>query len=97
MNWRMPAPCETCPFNSDGPGLFLRMTLRRWPAILRGLRSDQHFICHKTSDETGNGTNLICAGALEWQHKRGLSSNLERIMERIDDLVDRGLVKKGRK
>lgn len=84
--WKTAAPCADCPFNSSGPGLHLRRSLGpgRWRAILQALRSDRHFTCHKTTEETGNGTNLMCAGALAWQIKRGLSSNLERVMSRLD-------------
>jgi hypothetical protein len=69
----------------------LRRSLERgrMAEIKRALRNDQHFICHKTSDETGNGTNLMCAGALAWQRKRGLSSNLERVMSALDYFMTR--------
>lgn len=85
MKWRMDAKCADCPFAESGPGRHLRRTLKpaRWREILAALRRDQHFICHKTSHETGNGTNLICAGAIEWQEARGLSSQLQRVCERI--------------
>jgi len=46
-------------------------------------------MCHKTTRETGNGTNLVCAGAMRWQHKRDLLSNLERVMERVDAIWSR--------
>lgn len=84
--WKMAAPCADCPFSASKAGKHLRRTLGRARVreIETALRSDQHFVCHKTSDETGNGTNLICAGALAWQEERGLSSNLQRVMERLE-------------
>ena len=62
--YRMPAPCANCPFNRTGAGAALRRSLRRgrWAEILRALRSDGHFMCHKTTRETGTGAELICAG-----------------------------------
>lgn len=79
-------PCIDCPFNKRGPGLRLRRSLRpgRMAEIERALRSDQHFTCHKTTVNTGDGSNRICAGSIEWQEKRGLSSNYLRICERLD-------------
>ncbi len=81
----MNEPCVDCPFNESGPGLHLRKSLRpgRWQEILRGLKRDTHFTCHKTADETGDGSDLVCAGALAWQEERGLSSNYQRVMERL--------------
>jgi hypothetical protein len=84
--WRMPEPCVDCPFNASGPGRHLRDTLRgeRWRGILRALRSDGHFICHKTGDDTGDGSQLVCAGSIAWQEAHGLSSQYVRICERLD-------------
>lgn len=84
--WRVANRCEDCPFSNSGPGLHLRKSLGRgcWAEILNGLCHDMHFHCHKTTDETGNGTNLVCAGSLEWSDKHGVSQNLCRIMERIE-------------
>jgi len=56
----------------------------RWREILKALQRGEHFICHKTTHETGDGSNLICAGSIEWQEKRGIVSNLKQIMERLD-------------
>lgn len=85
MKWRMAEPCVNCPFNTKGEGLVLRRSLRpgRWRDILAALRADQHFICHKTTSDTGDGSNLVCAGALAWQEARGLSSQYQRICERL--------------
>lgn len=89
MKWKMEAPCADCPFNADGPGAHLRRSLgrARIAEIHKALRSDRHFVCHKTTHETGNGTNLVCAGALAWQEERGLSSNFVRVMERLDSIT----------
>lgn len=78
--------CADCPFASAGPGLYLRKTLRRgrWREILTSLRMDHHFLCHKTTEETGDGSKLHCAGSIDWQIKHcGQPSQLARIMERI--------------
>jgi hypothetical protein len=88
--WRTKKPCEDCPFNRSGPGLRLRKSLgpSRWREITtQMLQGQKHFICHKTSDETGNGSNLICAGSINFQEKHNTSSNLQRVMERIERLV----------
>jgi hypothetical protein len=89
MKWRMQKPCRNCPFTKTRAGIHLWQSLsiqfRR--ETMLALRNNQHFICHETSTETGNGTNLMCAGAITWQHKRGVSSNLERVMSRIQSLT----------
>ncbi len=91
MKWRMDKPCVDCPFNSSGPGLRLRKSLAatRWREIRSSLIQGNHFTCHKTTHEAGNGSNLICAGAIEWQEERGVTSQLQRIMERCDAMKDR--------
>lgn len=84
--WRTLVPCADCPFNPTGPGARLRRSLgrARMAEIKRALLSDRHFTCHKTTVETGNGTNLMCAGAIAFQESRGAPSNLQRIFERLD-------------
>lgn len=86
MSWRMEKMCANCPFAKSGPGKHLRESLRseRWREILTVLRRDGHFTCHKTTDETGDGSNLMCAGAIEWQEKHAVVGQFQRIMERID-------------
>ena len=87
MQWRMPQMCADCPFAPSGPGLRLRRSLGkgRWTEIIQCLKRDKHFICHKTSNETGNATNLICAGSIEYSEDHNIPpSQLQRIMERID-------------
>jgi hypothetical protein len=78
--------CVDCPFARTGPGAHLRRTLQRgrWREILTGLLNEQHFMCHKTTPETGDGSNRVCAGAIEWQDRRGVSSQYVRICERLD-------------
>lgn len=91
MTWRQPEPCSNCPFNNSGEGLLLKKSLApgRWAEILDGLRNDEAFFCHKTTYETGDGTNLYCAGALAWQRKRGMDSNFMRVMERLEYITQR--------
>lgn len=85
-DWRMPEPCRDCPFNKSGPGLRLRRSLAsgRMAEIKRGLRRGDYFTCHKTTVETGNGSRLLCAGALAYQEAQGVSSNYQRVCERIE-------------
>lgn len=86
LRWRVETMCADCPFSKTEAGRALRASLRpgRMENILATLRNDGHFLCHKTTTETGNGTNLQCAGALAWQKKQGLPPNqLARIAERI--------------
>lgn len=85
MIWRMREKCADCPFAKSGPGLHLRKSLRpgRWFDILADLRAGKHFTCHKTTEETGNNTNLVCAGAIEWQEKHGCISAIVQIMGRL--------------
>lgn len=66
--------------------------------ITATLRTDGHFHCHKTTmhtddDEASTRNALLCAGAIEWQEKRGYSSQLVRIMERIDSIQVRAVKK----
>lgn len=86
MKWKTDRKCDNCPFAASGPGYFLYRSLRRsrWRGILRALRNGKHFYCHQTTRETGNGSNLICAGAHEWQLRHlGQPSDLAQVMERI--------------
>lgn len=84
--WRMAKPCADCPFNKKGPGLRLRRTLARgrWKEITDGLKAGAYFMCHKTTAETGNGTNLLCAGSIAYQEERGTSSNYQRVCESLE-------------
>lgn len=91
MKWRVKKQCDNCPFATSGPGLRLRRHLNpgRWRGILAGLRNETHFVCHKTAEYEGDedvlvGPALVCAGSIEWQHKRGLKSRLERLIEAFE-------------
>ena len=89
--WRMAAMCDNCPFAESGAGLHLRKSLGpgRWREITSGLRHDHSFNCHKTTAETGDGSELMCAGSIEWMNARGVSTNLLRQMERCDAIFGR--------
>jgi hypothetical protein len=82
----MPKKCADCPFHGSGPGLALRLTLRsgRWKAILKALAAGKFFPCHKTTTETGDGSNRVCRGSIEWQEKRGYSSAYVRLAKWLD-------------
>ena len=84
--WRTKAMCVDCPFAKSGPGARLRKILRpgRWREVTSGLLRQEHFYCHKTTEETGDGSNLVCAGAIEWQDKHGTSAQYVRICERLE-------------
>lgn len=96
--WRMPKMCLDCPWNTTPEGKHLRASLgrRRVNEIERGLLGGEHFICHKTSDEVGNGTNLVCAGALEFQDEHGVSSNYVRVCENLDWIASERAKRKGK-
>ena len=86
MTWRVKQPCGDCPFTNSPAGVHLRRTLgpSRWHKITDGLRRGEWFICHETTEETGDGSNLTCAGAIAWQSRRGLSSQYVRLMQRVE-------------
>lgn len=86
MKWKQDTKCADCPFRTSGPGYALYRTIRRtvWRTVLRNLRTGGHFYCHRTTRDTGDGTNLICAGAHEWQLRHiGQPSDLAQVMERL--------------
>jgi hypothetical protein len=88
VHWKTDKKCDNCPFSTSGPGYHLYRSLRRsfWRQLLRDLRQGKHFYCHKTTTETGNGTNLICAGAHEWQLRHiGQPSDLAQVMIRLGE------------
>ncbi len=87
MTYRMEKPCTDCPFDDSVRGNHLRKSLRRgrMAEIKRDLMNDGHFMCHKTTDETGDNSNLICAGSIEWQEAQGVgASQYLRICERLE-------------
>jgi len=98
--WKLEAPCNNCPFSDEGAGLQLRLSLARgrWDEILSGLLDGQHFLCHKTTgdaEENDDGEEVryphakMCAGARLWQHERGIVSDAEQIMTRLETLNQR--------
>jgi hypothetical protein len=106
VSWRMPEPCDNCPFSQSKAGKFLRSTLR--PSFVReteeNLLRGGHFLCHKTTraagwDEDGNysivGPELVCAGAIEWQAERGITADLVQIMERLESIGCKSTTKDG--
>lgn len=89
--WRMPEKCANCPFAESGDGLRLRKALAkgRWQSIIAGLMRGEYFMCHKTTTETGNGTKLLCAGAIEFQEENGCTSNYQRVCENLEYFAKR--------
>src|ERR1041385_5261736 len=86
--WRMARQCPDCPFAESGPSRPLRKSLRHgmFAEIKTGLRRGAHFLCHQTTGQTGDGSNLVCAGAIEWQAKRGIGivADYVQVCERLD-------------
>lgn len=90
MKYRMDAACQACPFTETVEGAHLRNSLMpgRWDGILNDLRRGRHFTCHKHGRETGDGSNLICAGSIDWQAAHGFGqSDALQIMERLTTFV----------
>lgn len=83
--WRQEKPCNDCPFNIRGKGRHLRDSLQpgRWAEITHGLEHGQVFQCHQTTPETGDGSDLICAGALAYQIKRRCVPDTLQLAERL--------------
>ena len=92
MQWKLESMCDDCPFATSGKGLYLRKSLGkgRWKEILDSLHHSC-FPCHKTSTETGNGKNIVCAGAYAYQVKHDLWPQYRQVMERITEMKKRGL------
>ena len=90
FRWRMTKMCEDCPFMEHGAGLHLRKSLRpqRWNEIVLGVTMGEKFDCHQTTDETGNGTNLYCAGALDYQKARGIETPYMRICRGFEGVAE---------
>jgi len=83
-DWRMLVACADCPFNRTGSGAILRRTLRRWPRILADLRARKHFLCHKTTRATGDGSRKVCAGAIAYQARHRCVSQYQQVCERLE-------------
>lgn len=90
FRWRTTKRCEDCPFNPSGPGLILRESLNggRWDEIKRGLLAGAKFDCHQTTKETGNGTNLYCAGALEFQRSAGIHTDYMTLCKGLEGVAE---------
>jgi len=91
MQWKLESMCDNCPFATSGEGLHLRRSLGkgRWKEILDSLHHSC-FPCHKTSTETGNGRNIVCAGSYEYQVKHNLWPQYRQIMERLCEMKKNG-------
>lgn len=95
MKWKVEKMCGNCPFAKEGEGAHLRESLgEQWPRIIKSLEYSC-FPCHKTTEATGNSTNLICAGALQYQEERGLSPQYKQVMERLSAMEKRKEQKDG--
>ena len=93
--YAMPKMCDNCPFAKRGKGAALRRSLARgrMDEIKRGLSRGGHFFCHKTTTASGfteddeayftRGQELVCAGAIAWQAKRGIVADAIQIVERL--------------
>ena len=81
FTWRMPTPCADCPLSDSKAGKHLAKSLNpgRIQGIKAGLLQGGHFMCHETTRQIGNGSNLVCAGALDFQHARGITSRYEEM------------------
>ncbi len=84
--WKMPAKCDNCPFSDSEAGLHLRRSLgvERWEEITNALLHYEHFLCHKTTEECGDGSKLVCGGSIEWQAAHGIVANYIQIRERLE-------------
>lgn len=84
MNFNLKKPCKECPFIK---GSCTNITLRegRLEEIVKDIRSDMSFICHKTLD---NKEKEHCGGALIFLEKENNPNQMMRIAERIG-LYDR--------
>jgi len=90
FRWRVEKMCENCPFMEDGDGYALRQSLSpgRWDEIVRGIMAGQRFPCHKTTRETGNGTDLYCAGALERQALHKIETDYMRLCRSLEGVQE---------
>ncbi len=82
MNYTMTTPCDACPFLAKFKRSFTVKQLEQ--------HASGEFACHKTcevDDETGNfepqKKSVHCAGMLIYLEKRGRSTQMMRICERL--------------
>lgn len=90
MNYKLKTPCKTCPFRKEGG---IRLTKGRAREIIATTGNPgAEFACHSTvdydhEDEHGEvelaGGEQHCVGALIFGEKRGTSSQMARIAERL--------------
>lgn len=80
-------PCANCPFRKDVRP-FLRTERAR--EVATSMPRNLVFHCHKTTDETGDGTHKMCAGAVILARKQGLlyHNQMARIVERLGANLD---------
>jgi hypothetical protein len=79
----MTKPCPECPFLRGERAV--RLTLGRIQEIAGNMLSSSggEFHCHKTSRQTGDGSQRHCAGALIFAEKNGNATQMMRIAERL--------------
>ncbi len=88
--WRVEKMCSDCPFMPAGKGKDLWDSLHdgRREEILSGLEHEGFFVCHKTGLDTGDGTELVCAGSIEWQKEHGHNSSIyARVCQAMEEPV----------
>lgn len=86
MKYELRSPCDNCPFRKDG-GIRLRAGRVRELIAATGNPGGE-FACHKTTRDKDDrriatAESQHCAGALIFADKRGTSTQMTRIMERL--------------
>ena len=86
FKWKMERQCDNCPFADVGSGVHLRESLGvpRFRSILNSLLNGAPFMCHKTSKETGDGTDLYCAGALDYQQQQKIETDYMKLCRNLE-------------
>lgn len=94
MKFDLKSPCVDCPFVKGGSA---NLTLRpgRLEEIVRDIRKDMSFTCHKTLGKASS-EQQHCGGALIFLEKENLPNQMMRIAERIG-LYDPNKLKMGAK
>lgn len=86
MKYELRSPCHNCPFRKDGG---IRLRAGRVRELIRATGNPgAEFACHKTTRDDGERRTATpesqhCAGALIFADKRGTSTQMTRIMERL--------------
>ena len=88
--WRMREACVDCPFSDSTLGTALRKSLRptRVAHIQATVLRGDPFYCHQTTKEVGNGSELACAGALQYQHDHGVVSPYELLCRTLEGCAE---------